>query len=368
MNLRLLLPSLLLSTLLSAQAGDNLSPCEDANGQFGFCDTSGNLVIEHQYDNAFGFVDNHAPVLVKDKWGIIDTEGNWMVKPTYDEVLNCDNVPEMVLVREGKKWAFINAYGIQMSHEFEVNVAWHEFEITHSTAHFNRDAWFAVIRNGKWGIIDINDETQVPFVYEWIGVLKDENEQNHSLILKKEGFYAWQRIDGSQGTAFEYDEYLGYENNLIFFRKNGETVIFNANNGQVFQQTMQEHYALVNAEHKMGLVNRSGEIVLPFKYEAVSLSVIPDFIVYGEVGDLTISDMEGNVLFEKIKKVKKIGHFENTYAVQKQNGKCALVRAESKLLDLTGFRYDEIEETLEEVIVHQGNQQGISDASGNITW
>lgn len=60
-----------------------LIPYLDANGQYGFADASGKLVIPAQYSSVSRFSEGRAAVAADGKWGYIDESGRWVVKPGY---------------------------------------------------------------------------------------------------------------------------------------------------------------------------------------------------------------------------------------------------------------------------------------------
>ncbi len=363
---------LILALFVSIQASaiaQELSPCSNENGRYGFCDQSGSVVIDHKYDDAFGFINGHAPVKDGDKWGIIDKNGLWMVKPVYDEVLNCDNAPELILVRNGKKWSLINAYGIQMTHEYEVELPLHEFEITNSTAHFHEDDWFAVIKNGKWGAVNVNDEVKIRFMFDWLRILKSESGSRFA-VLQKDGKFGWSFADNRNFSGFIYDQYLGVEGDFAFFKREENPVILDIKTGKEAKEAAHDFYALINAEDMMGLVDSRGNEILPFDYRFVDATSAEGLVIFGKPGEMGLSGFDGKILlrpiFSLIRSIKPKSAF---LKIQNQNGKMALYKSENGMLtNITGFKFDTIDIEKDEIMISQNSQTGILSTKGQVTW
>ena len=83
------------------------------NGQYGYIDTSGNIVIQPQYTDAGMFSEGLACVVKGGKWGYIDTEGNEVIPFIYDNAnLFSNGLAEVSL---NGKIGFIDKTGIPSS-------------------------------------------------------------------------------------------------------------------------------------------------------------------------------------------------------------------------------------------------------------
>lgn len=75
-----------LSFIIAKPFSGGLAPVMGNNGKWGYIDTSGKLVIPHQYDMAFGFAAKIAPVRLSQKYGYIDRTGKWVIEPSFEMV------------------------------------------------------------------------------------------------------------------------------------------------------------------------------------------------------------------------------------------------------------------------------------------
>ena len=77
---------------------NGLAAVKDYSEKWGFIDTSGRLVIGHQFSDAQPFSDGLAPVEVNDKWGYIDKAGTMIIQPQYDYAYGFVNGLAQVLI------------------------------------------------------------------------------------------------------------------------------------------------------------------------------------------------------------------------------------------------------------------------------
>lgn len=113
------------------------------NGLWGFLGTDLNLRIAHQFQEADGFANGMAAVMVKDKWGFIDTTGTMLVPAQYRRVWRYGkNGLARVAVGE-KKYGFIDRKGsMVIAPQFELALEFGNAPVT------------AAERKGLWGVID----------------------------------------------------------------------------------------------------------------------------------------------------------------------------------------------------------------------
>ena len=75
---------------LEAQQSSTTSPALfpiTVGSKYGYIDTSGNIVIQPRFDDAWRFSEGLAPVLVEDKWGFIDQTGKIVITPRFFEAM-----------------------------------------------------------------------------------------------------------------------------------------------------------------------------------------------------------------------------------------------------------------------------------------
>lgn len=81
----------------------------DIEGNCGFINIRGEIMIPAIYDNADNFSEGLANVKLGNVWGYIDINGNWVIKPIYESAKPFKN--GYARVELGRKWGLINKLG-----------------------------------------------------------------------------------------------------------------------------------------------------------------------------------------------------------------------------------------------------------------
>lgn len=85
---------------------DLAAACKD--GEWGFIDQNGNIIIEMIYDAAGNFSNNVANVMKDGKWGYVNTTGDVVIPIQFDKAKNFKN--EIALVFMQGKWGIIKKH------------------------------------------------------------------------------------------------------------------------------------------------------------------------------------------------------------------------------------------------------------------
>jgi hypothetical protein len=86
----------------------------ERDGQWGFMDKSGKLVVPPKYEDADFFVDGLARVELDGKWGYIGPDGKEVIKPQYEDAGNFSD--GLARVKVDGKWGFIGPDGKAVIH------------------------------------------------------------------------------------------------------------------------------------------------------------------------------------------------------------------------------------------------------------
>ena len=81
----------------------------EVNGKYGYINRSGKFVIPAQYDLAHNFHEGLAPVEVNNKWGYINRSGKLVIPAQYDFAGNFHE--GLAWVEVNYKWGYINTSG-----------------------------------------------------------------------------------------------------------------------------------------------------------------------------------------------------------------------------------------------------------------
>jgi len=84
--------------------------CFLINGQYGFVDIDGNVIIDGIYDNVGNFAAGVTYIKKNGRYGLIDIEGNVVVKPTYDWI--GDKVKDgLIKYKQNNKYGVLDTKG-----------------------------------------------------------------------------------------------------------------------------------------------------------------------------------------------------------------------------------------------------------------
>lgn len=236
----------LLMQSLSAQTG--LAPSEE-NGKYGYKNEDnsgtgiGSFVLPPKYDDAHYFFEGLAAVRIGDNWGFIDKNGAMKIPAKYSSVSDFYEGLALVSVevKEGgstyDKYGFINKAGAVV------------IPLKFYAAGGFDDAGLAdvAIKDGsgkiKWGFINKTGTMVVPAKYDSLGGA-GANGYIPFVLNGKVGFLNKKCVEVIHPT---YDN--DFRNSICSFSKDGQAVVM--------------------LNHKMGIIDATGKVVIPFKYDYI---------------------------------------------------------------------------------------------------
>lgn len=219
------------------QISDGKDPSEELiavkkNGKWGFLDRNGVKKIQFKYDDAYPFSEGMARVKLNNIWIVIDKNGKELFQGAthYQDM---DFHDGLLAVERDDKWGFIDKTGkVIVPFKFE------------SVNNF-KNGLAGVQLNSKWGLIDKKGEIFLPIIYNRIG---DFSEGMISVCSDK---LKWGFVDRNGRQVIE----MKYDNVQNFI--DGYTVV------SELKKTSD------GTEHKYGLINKTGQIVIPVKYNSM---------------------------------------------------------------------------------------------------
>lgn len=168
--------------------------CVD-NHQWGYINHQGEVVIACQFEDAYPFREGLAAVQTgkypNRHYGFIDTSGNWVIQPQFDEVGNVFS-QGMAAVKLDDWWGYIGRDG-KWAIAPAFSRVWPFSEAGHAcvSAPVGNDKWLGMIdRSGQWllppSYNGIRDARQVEFGntgLQWIAAALDTNSRWGGVVL-----------------------------------------------------------------------------------------------------------------------------------------------------------------------------------------
>ena len=126
------------------------------DGKYGLINADGEFVIPCIYDE-FRRLKNiqYAVVRINNKWGAVDLHNNTLIEFLYEDAFD-DKDNYVVVVQDGKMGCIgiLDKAGVNIPCKYD------------TMGHFNEKGYAAACLNGKWGVIDVNDNVLAPFIYD----------------------------------------------------------------------------------------------------------------------------------------------------------------------------------------------------------
>ncbi|MCO6498496.1 MAG: WG repeat-containing protein [Chitinophagaceae bacterium] len=243
---------LMLFTATALQA-QQLKSFRDSNGKFGYKDSTGAIIIAPRYDKAFEFSDGLASIRQNGKWGIIDMSGAEIVQPKYSYAgafhngIACINMGAKVDGYgnvHGGKWGLIDKTGKEIiSPKYDK-----------AYQHFTGDYTITGL-NGKYGILDNRGKEIISPKYDMIPNPEEliPGPLQEVWLNNKAGFV--ELSTGKETVPLIYDDVVPFSEDLAAVNIDGVAQNFRVLGG------------------KWGIVDKSGNVVIPIIYEIPGISV-----------------------------------------------------------------------------------------------
>lgn len=264
------------------------------DGKWGILDSKLKPITPFQYDKIKNFDENDlCEVMMDNRWGLVNKQGEEQVPVKYDEI-GWFNSNDLYKVRIGNSSGLINKQG-----EEQVPVKYEYIGMN--------DEFYKAGRNGKYAILDLNNNPITQFKYDGIECF-DMNDLCKVRIGNKWGLINKQ---GVEQVPVEYDDFeemydnSNTQNDTRYYKAflNNRWGIIDSYNNKITQIKYDES---IYCRHEfdenglcevkigkfMGLVNKQGVEQIPVVYEG---NIIRCVITYTRAGEVTRKECEYKV-------------------------------------------------------------------------
>ncbi len=225
------------------------------NGKFGVINYSNQVVLEPKYDKIEKISENDMYLVVKDQKQIL-------INKNEEEILNngYDQIIEILKNQEnGVIYTKNNQYGVmKLTGETIITPEYEELKEAKS-------GMFIAKQNGKYGVINLQKETQIPFNYTAVTY----HEKANIYIGEKED-YTNDIIDNNHttrqtGILMDLDEEKGY----IELKQNQEDKYYNFKFEEKKISEIYTNHTLFKSKKdgKYGFVDKDGKVVVDYQFD-----------------------------------------------------------------------------------------------------
>lgn len=167
-----------------------------------------------------------------------------------------------------------------------------------------------VIKDGLFGLIDTSDNIVLPVKYKRIS-----SSFNKLYILAQEKTGSWGVYDHKGQTVLSpvYKFYtFDLLNDKLFASKNSQSIILDFSNLSVVltldsaikfvgtSMPYEQDLQILKKHNKYGLMNSSGELIIPFIYDEIQTSDISRYFIFKENGKYGLVTHKGEVVTKPI--------------------------------------------------------------------
>ncbi len=202
-------------------------------------------------------------VTENEKIGFVNLNLEEVIKPQYDDADDF-SYHGCAHVRQGEKWGIIDTTG-----KIIVPIQYEEYRSMDE--HKDR---FSVKKDGKVGVIDAHQKVIIPFDYDNILVLD-------SVIVVTVGQYdinekhGLMDVNGQPLTPVKYEKFRENIDRTITFKIREKEEVFDAKGQRFFESRMSTDEGTLPSgvtirNGKAGLLDASGQVILPFEYDFIS--------------------------------------------------------------------------------------------------
>jgi len=194
----------------------------DNYSNYWYVDKTGKQIGKDSWKGIREFSDGLSAVFKDGKWGFVDGAANYVITAKYDEASSFIN--GTAVVKSGGKYMLINKKGEPINND------------VYEAAGDPGNGGFPLMKGGKVGLVDSKGAIVVDFKYSNITTMNEDR-----LWAKKNGNWALVDNKGKELSGFIYTSAGEF--------KNG--------------------YAYVAIGEKVGVVDKTGKLVLPTEYKSV---------------------------------------------------------------------------------------------------
>jgi len=370
---------------ISASVFAQLEVSEGANGKLGFKNSEDQWIIQPQYDDVYKYdgIGFCAFVKLNGKWGAIDTLGKTLLPFEYlltyknndqfgesdysfrqGKILILETAVEMVCkVMKNDRYGLVSlATGkVVIAPIYENNLSFREFYDEANNTNF---MYALASINGKWGSVDMQGKTIIPFEYDKIFAPQEEyNDLNgQAKVIKNNRYGLVSLLTGKIITAPIYDQDFHFDETMwgmtAIVYKNKKAGLLNSKGVEFvpcqydggkkpFVDLGYDYFMLVRQNNKVGVIDTAGRELVRCQYDEIKISdAMGEVFEIKKNGKYGLSGFDGKEIIAPL--YDKTFYFEGEYGLVKLKGKYGVINKKGETV--VPFTYLKEEDASEEMM------------------
>src|SRR5690606_16505771 len=294
--------------------------------------------VESLNKNGFGIVGKN------NKFGIINNQGKEVIPLEYDKIEHpkrYSNILELFVLEKNEKLQILDENTKPIKQNI-LSYSWDKIDFDD----YYLDVLLLKDSQNKFGIIDENGKTIIPFEFEELRAFDGEETS----IAKKNGKYGIINFQNQELVAFENDEVssskfsetfvVKQQNKYGLLDKQGKKIV-----DFVFEDLQPCYYDennkfIIKTKGKYGIIDISGKEIIPAEYDEIS-----NWVEYGHEAHFVSKDKKKGMFSREGKQLiptiyDELDYLTNNLIVVSQNKKYGIVNISNKVI--IPLKYDQI--------------------------
>ena len=316
-------------------------------------DTFGRPLLKNSYEDLYVIGDDYIKVKDNGLYGIITILGEELFPMQYDEIN----------YNSSQDWFLLNKNGINMIKEADGKDIFGKKYTSVSKLDYSF-RYIMAEKNGKFGIVNMEDQIVAPFEFDAI----NKNYDKRLFIVKQnEKWGIYSIIFDKFIIEPQYDEIQMLSSDYYLLRNENQKTLINLILNKKFDVSTYDEvkkyisYGKVNVEKNKlrGAISvNTGKVIVPIKYSYIDMN---SNYTKAQIPDSRVSDIydnEGNILVKNANNIRRLTDYNN-YRVS-SNGKVGVI---SKNKVTVPLEYDFIKnyKDMGVLLVQSKNKYGLID-------
>lgn len=252
--------------------------CKDKNGKYAVCE-NGKALSDYKFLEVNAKHKDLAVCKTDTGWIALDAKMKSHYEWSFDKIHDSDEHPEAFVIEKGDKFGVLSLDDKLHIPPTKIKHPRGMFEIEDGIAFGVLERSFAIERNGKWGVIDHENNVQVKCKYDNAYMIDDFAIEQHNLSVHavvRDGD-SWKFLNNKweEHKSVQFDAWLGTHGAVALVIKGDKVWQIDLKSfedaANLYFGEYQEFDIVKSEDGQSGVVGKNGDIIIPFSYDWIAL-------------------------------------------------------------------------------------------------